>query len=85
MKWKLFQHILEKCINPSFCWNKRTIHETLGPESNLKKRGSGPKFHKTDKNLFIFISFHIQKLCHSVTSCPDFFFACQSFDLEEIR
>ena len=33
--------MLEKCINHSFCWNKKPLHETLGPESNLKKRGGG--------------------------------------------
>ena len=56
--------MLEKCINHSFCWNKNPLHETFGPESNLKKRGgggggggSGPKFRKASTNLFIFISF----------------------------
>ena len=72
--------MLEKCINHRFCWNKKPLQETLGLESNLNKRGGGggggglgPKFHKADKTLFIFISFSIQKMCLSVISCPDFF------------
>ena len=51
----------------------KPLHETLGPESTLKKRVVGT-FHKTDKKKFIrvCISFSIQKMCLSEISSSDF-------------
>ena len=57
---------------PYFFAELKPLHETLGPESTFKKRMVGT-FHKTDKKIFICISFSIQKMCLNEVSGADFF------------
>ena len=63
--------MLEECICHNFAeW--KPLYEPLGPESTLKKRVVGT-FYKTDKKIFICMSFSMQKMCLSETSGPDIF------------
>ena len=81
MKCKLVQHMLEECISHSFSWNKKPLHKTLGPESNLKRMGGGgggrTDITQNRKSFIIFIIFSKQTMCPRVFDGPDFF-ACQS-------